>query len=96
MLLGVVLDPLAEAETVGLRTDGGEGPPRMSETLPQMLQPLLKTVNRENVNDPNEVALLRSVYDVQRIPQVWQQAAVLSREVWDLRRVGTGSDVLRT
>lgn len=39
----------------------------MPEPLPQMLQPLLKTVNCENVNDADEVALLGAIDDVKGV-----------------------------
>lgn len=66
-LLGMILYPLTEPEAVCLWTDSGEGPAWMSQPLPPMLQPLLKTVNCENVNDANEVTLLRPVDNMQRI-----------------------------
>lgn len=36
-LVGVVLHPLTQAEAVGPGADGGEGPSRVSQPLPQML-----------------------------------------------------------
>ena len=81
VLLGVVLYPVTKPEAVSLWTDGGEGAARMPQPLPQVLQPLLKTVNCENVNDADEVALLGPVDDVQRILKVGQQTSVLGPEV---------------
>lgn len=66
-LLGVVLHPLTQSEAVSLWTDSREGPTGVPQPLPQMLQPLLKTVNCENVNDADEVALLGAINDVKRI-----------------------------
>lgn len=66
-LLSVVLHPLTQPNAVHLWTDGGEGPPWVSQSLPQMLQSLLKAINSENVNDANEIALLRPINGVERI-----------------------------
>lgn len=44
----------------------------MSDRLPQMLQLLPESVNGENVNNADEIALLRSIDDVQRVLQVGQ------------------------
>lgn len=49
-----------------------------------MLQPLLETVHCENVNNADEVALLGTINDVQRILQVGQQTSVLGPEVLEL------------
>lgn len=54
----------------------------MSNPLPQVLQPLPEGVDGEDVDNADEVALLRSVDDVQRILEVGQQASVLGPEVW--------------
>lgn len=89
----MVLEPLTEPEAVGPWTDGGEGPVRVSQALPQMLQTLLQPVNGENVNDANEVALLGPIDHVERVLQVGQQAPVLGLQVWRLGSVG--SDVFR-
>lgn len=66
-LLAMVVHPLTQSGAVGLWTDRGEGPTRMPKSLPQMLQPLLKTIHGKNVNDSNEVALLRAINDMQRV-----------------------------
>lgn len=47
-----------------------------------MLQALPERVNGENINDANEVALLRSIDDMQRVLQVRQQTSVLGPKVW--------------
>lgn len=53
----------------------------MPDGLPQMLEPLPEGVNGENVDDADEVALLRSIDDVQRVLQVRQQTPVLGSKV---------------
>lgn len=63
-LLGVVLYPVTQPETVGLWTDGREGAARVSQALPPVLQPLLETVHCENVNNTDEVALLGTINDM--------------------------------
>lgn len=47
-----------------------------------MLQALPERVNSENINDAHEVALLRSIDDMQGILQVRQQTSVLGPKVW--------------
>lgn len=53
----------------------------MPDALPQMLQPLPEGVNGEDVDDADEVALLRSIDDVQGVLQVRQQTPVLGSKV---------------
>lgn len=86
-LLGVILHPVTQPDAVGLWTDGGEGATRVSQAFPPMLQSLLETVHRENVNDADEVALLGTINDMQRILQVGQQTSVLDPEVLELSYV---------
>lgn len=83
-LLGVILYPVAQPQAVGLWTDGREGAARVSQALPPMLQAFPETVHRENVNNADKVALLRTVDDMQRILQVGQQTSVLGPEVLEL------------
>lgn len=66
-LLGMILYPVTEPDTVRLWTDGGEGPAWVSQPLPPMLKPLPEAVNCENVNDSDEVALLRPIDDIKGI-----------------------------
>lgn len=93
-LLGVVLYPLAQAPAVRPRADCGEGATRMSQCFPQMLQPLLKAVDSENVNYTDEVAPIRPVDDVQRILQVGKQTSILGLEVWKVCGLTSWPDML--
>lgn len=53
----------------------------MSDPLPQMFQALPKGVDGEDVDDAHEVALLRSIDDMQRVFEVGQETPVLGPEV---------------
>lgn len=85
-LLGMVLCPLAQSQTVSRRTDGGETLPRISQPLPQVLKPLLEAINSEDVDNADEIALLWPVYYVNRVFKVWKQPPVLSLKLQQFRR----------
>lgn len=86
-LLGMVLYPLAQSQTVSRRADSGETLPRMPQPLPQVFKPLLEAINSKDVNDANEIALLWPVYYVNRVFVVRQQTPVLGLKLQHFSRV---------
>lgn len=71
-LLGMVLYPLAQSQTVRRRADRGEALSRISQPLPQVLQSLPEAVNSEDVNDADEIAFLWPIYYVNGVFEVRQ------------------------
>lgn len=71
------LHPLAEATGVASRADGRESPAGITQSLPQVLQPLAESVHSGEVHEAQKIALLRPVQDVKGIGGVRQQPAVL-------------------
>lgn len=81
ILFGMVLNPLAQPVTVSWRTDSGECLPWVSQSLPQVLEPLFETINSEDVNNSDEVTLLWSINDMKRVLEVGKQSPVLGLEL---------------
>ena len=86
----MVLHPAAQPQAVGGGAYGGESLPWMPNPFPQVLQTLPEAVDREYVDDAQEVSVLGAVDDVEGVPAAGKQPAVLHLEVLQFRRVREG------
>lgn len=76
-LFCVLFNPLSKPQRVSGRADGGKRSSRIFHPLPEILQFFFQSVFRENIYDAHKVSGVRSIDDVKRVSEVWQQSPVL-------------------